>query len=102
MSGAPEGNTNVKDGKRWAGAIRRALHEYSDEKVKPGEALAEIAKGVVKAALEGDPTARKEIGERLDGKAAQSVTVSGDEDNPLKHQLRVEYVNGSDSAAEKA
>lgn len=93
MAGAPLGNQNEAKGKRWAGALRRALHEYADDTVKQGEALLELAKRVVKDALEGDAAARKEIGERLDGKAAQSLTVSGDEDNPIQTRQVVEFVH---------
>lgn len=92
--GAPLGNTNKADGRRWAGAIRRALHEYEDDRVKQGEALHEIAKGVVKDALDGDRYARAEIGDRLDGKPAQSVTHQGDEEGgPIRHSLTVGYVD---------
>ena len=97
---APTGNTNAKDGKRWAGALRRALHEYSDETVSQGDALLAIAQGVVKDALAGDAFARKEIGDRLDGKAAQSVTISGDEDAPLQHTHTVEFIGASAAPSE--
>jgi hypothetical protein len=98
---APLGNQNEAKGKRWAGAIRRALHEYEDETIKQGEALLAIARKVVKAALDGDPYARKEIGERLDGKPAQAVTVSGDEDNPLRTSQTVTFVHASPEEAKK-
>ena len=92
---APAGNQNEANGKRWAGAIRRALHEYSDERIKQGEALLEIAKGVVKDALGGDALARKEIGDRLDGRPPQGVTLSGDPDNPIQTRRVVELINGA-------
>lgn len=81
MAGAPVGNDNATKGKKWSGAIRRALHEYESDTVKQGEALLEIAKGVVRDALAGDKDARAEIGNRLDGKPAQAI-IGGDDDDP--------------------
>ena len=56
-----------------------ARFETDDGKVKAGEALDKIAEGLVRDAVAGDKDARKEIGERLDGKAHQSVGVAGDD-----------------------
>jgi hypothetical protein len=92
--GAPLGNTNKADGRRWAGAIRRALHEYTDDRVKQGEALHVIACDLVRDALHGDATARREIGDRMDGKPAQAVTVAGDDEGgPIRHSLTVGYAD---------
>lgn len=81
MAGAPVGNDNAVKGKKWAGAIRRALNDYQSDTIKQGEALLAIAKGVVEDALKGDAAARREIGDRLDGKPAQAI-IGGDEDDP--------------------
>jgi hypothetical protein len=67
---APKGNRNAAKGHMWAGAIRRALAEDR-------EALQEIARKLVSKAKEGDLAYIKEIGDRLDGKAAQSLELSG-------------------------
>lgn len=75
--GGQEGNNNAGKNKPWADAIRRAL--LADD----GKALRELAERLIARAKEGDVSALKEIGDRTDGKAAQSVTVSGDPDNPL-------------------
>jgi hypothetical protein len=75
---APIGNTNRANGKRFANALKAALEEYESDKVKRGEALREIAKGLVKDAIAGDPVARREVADRLDGKPAQ--VVGGDPD----------------------
>lgn len=96
MAGAPLGNTNKADGRKWAGAIRRALHEYSDDRVAQGQALHVIAMGIVKDALGGDAAARREIGDRLDGKPAQALAVSGDgEGGPVSLSLTVGYVDSA-------
>jgi hypothetical protein len=91
--GAPLGNANVERGKRWSGAIRRALNEYTDDNVKQGEALLKIAEGIVREAIAGDKDAIREIGNRLDGKPAQALTLSGDSDSPLDVNHKVEFVS---------
>ena len=90
---APLGNTNRANGKRFANALAWALETYESDKVKRGEALREIAKGMVSDAVAGDALARREIADRLDGKPAQSVQVDGDGDGgPIKHALEVSFV----------
>lgn len=78
---APLGNKNGAKGKTWADALRKALLQYTDDDVPRKEALFRIATVVVKKALDGDSTAVREIGDRLDGKPAQ--TIMGDSDEPL-------------------
>jgi hypothetical protein len=73
-------NKNACKNKPWLEALNRAMIRYEGGKVN---ALNLIADQTVKAAVSGDMWAIKEIGDRVDGKAAQSLTVSGDEDNPL-------------------
>lgn len=75
--GAPTGNKNATKAKPWAEALNRALL------AEDGKKLRALADKLVDRALEGDVTALKEIGDRVDGKPAQSLTVGGDQDNPL-------------------
>lgn len=82
-----EGNQNAYKNKPWADALRRALIRYEGGKEN---ALNLIADQTVKLAVSGEQWAIKEIGDRQDGKAAQSLTVSGDEDNPLQVINRIE------------
>lgn len=89
MAGAPEGNQNKIKNKPWADALRRAMARYEDGKEN---ALNLIADQTVKAAINGDQWAITEIANRMDGKPAQSVTVAGDEDNPVRTVNRVELV----------
>jgi hypothetical protein len=77
----PQGNKNAVKGKTWADAIRKALLQYADDTVERKEALHRIALKIVEKALAGDATAMREIGDRLDGKPAQ--TIQGDTDQPL-------------------
>lgn len=94
MAGAPLGNTNGAKGRRWQDALHKALARFSsvDPPVAMGEALDRIAYQVVEKALNGDRDCITEIANRLDGKAAQSITVGGDPDQPLEIQRRVIFV----------
>lgn len=71
--GAPVGNSNAAKGKEWKLAIRRALaHKFGSY----DEGLTALAGKLVEAAESGDMTALREIGDREDGKPAQ--TIAGD------------------------
>jgi hypothetical protein len=66
--GAPLGNQNAKkDNRRWAEAINRAIAQDD------GKRLREAAEKLLTLASEGDIQALKELGDRLDGKAVQSI-----------------------------
>jgi hypothetical protein len=71
--GAPTGNTNAANAKRWKNAIEYALEKYSSSKVKQGQALRAIAHKLVENAIDGDKDAWMEIGNRLDGKVSQPI-----------------------------
>ncbi|MCP5019813.1 MAG: hypothetical protein GY938_31685 [Ketobacter sp.] len=78
---APLGNTNAVKGLRWRNAIDKALANRC--KSDGQKALVEIAAQMLEKAAEGDMTAIKELGDRMDGKAPQAITVGGDESAPL-------------------
>lgn len=80
--GAPKGNRNAAKGKAWANALQRALAQYESDGVVRGEALRAIADKCIEQALEGDKDARKEIGDRLDGRPAQTIT--GEDGGPIR------------------
>lgn len=65
--GAPVGNKNATKNRPWAEAINRALL------AEDGKKLRALAERIIERALEGDVTALKEIGDRMDGKAAQAL-----------------------------
>lgn len=68
MAGAPEGNTNSsKDNRLWANTIKRAIAQSDPDKLR------KIAEALLDKAEQGDMQAIKELGDRLDGKAQQSV-----------------------------
>ena len=76
--GGQPGNNNATKNKPWRDAIDSALNDYEKEgKVARNMALREIAMKMIEQALEGDKDARKEIGDRLEGKPRQAVELSG-------------------------
>lgn len=83
MAGAPIGNQNARKGKPWQAAINRALEKRS--KVDQMHALDELAERLLRACDEGDITALKELGDRLDGKPAQAIV--GADDGPIRFEL---------------
>jgi phage gp29-like protein len=81
---APEGNTNSsKTNRLWGDTIRRAVVQGDSERLR------RIAEALLTKAEEGDLQAIKELGDRLDGKAAQ--TIAGDPENPLQLLAAIEW-----------
>ena len=88
--GAPFGNQNAAKGKRWSAAIERALERKANGQPRP-EDVSDLIRGLDLAAEkfvngifdDADLGYFKELGDRMDGKAAQSVDLSGDPDRPL-------------------
>ena len=66
--------------REWTEALRRAVHELrvvdDDDKAKKIKALTLMARKVVTRVLDGDMTAAKEVGDRLEGKPRQSVDLN--------------------------
>lgn len=81
QSGNPKGRAVEKP---WTDALKRVMAQLElrdkDGKVivKRGEALRKIAETVVERAILGDKDAWKEVGERVEGKAAQVVAGPGE------------------------
>lgn len=70
--GAPIGNKNNTKNRPFAEAINRALAQDD------GKRLRQIAEKLLTMAADGDIQAIKEFADRADGKALQSVDISGD------------------------
>lgn len=71
---APIGNTNSsRDNRLWANTIRRAVAQGDADRLR------KIAEKLLDKAAEGDMQAIKELGDRLDGRAHQTLdaNVSG-------------------------
>lgn len=78
------GNPNGRIGdKPWREALRRALARAAGKNGGVAEGLDSIAAAVVTLAQQGDMNAIKEIADRLDGKAAQSVDVNMTHERPI-------------------
>jgi hypothetical protein len=80
---APIGNQNAAKAKQWSAAIERALEARG-----AGDRLAALnalAAKLLDKCEEGDMTALKELGDRLDGKPAQAIT--GGDGGPLRLHL---------------
>lgn len=89
--GAPVGNANAKKAKRWESAITRALAKIANGAgVESG--IDRLADQLITAALAGEQWALVEVANRLDGKPAQSLTVSGDDDLPPLRFEKIERV----------
>jgi hypothetical protein len=73
-SGNPAGNAKIK---RFYTALDRAILQ------EDGKRLRAAAEKLLTLAAEGEQWAVQMLADRLDGKAAQSLTVSGDPENPL-------------------
>ncbi len=96
--GAPIGNNNPGNGKRWSNAVQRAMEAYPNPPVS-----LEINKGLDAAAhkfvqrmmTDGDLGYFKEFGDRIDGKAPQAIIGGGENDPPINSKLTVEYIGAS-------
>lgn len=78
---APLGNHNATKSKAWTAAINRALERRSLASQIP--ALDVLADKLLEQCEDGNLAALQELGNRLEGKPAQALTLSGDQDNPL-------------------
>ena len=94
-SGAPLGNQNARKAKIWQQAIKRALARMADSTVDVG--LDRLADKLVSAAVEGEQWAVIEIGNRIDGRPAQALTVSGEDGGPLQFEKILREVVGANA-----
>lgn len=77
--------TNKGQDKPWREALMLAVKEAD----KDGKKLRKLANKLVERAMDGDVTALKEIGDRLDGKPRQETELSGPGNEPLCPVLNV-------------
>jgi hypothetical protein len=92
--GAPLGNQNAVRAKRWQDAINRALDKRS--RVAGIEALDELAEKLLVLADEGDLGALKELGDRIEGKPAQTLGIGQDPDlEPMITRVERVIVRGN-------
>ena len=83
--GAPLGNQNAAKGKRWSAAIDRALERKANGSPAPDD-VSDLIRGMDQAAdlfvsqlfENKDISYFKEFGDRVEGKAAQSMQIDAD------------------------
>ena len=73
---APKGNTNSSKNNRAWGKVVKKLAIQEDAK-----RLHNVAEALFRKAEEGDVACIRELGDRIDGRAEQ--TISGDSDQPI-------------------
>lgn len=76
---------------QWRAALNRAIAQDD------GKRLRGAAEKLLTLASEGESWAVRELGDRLDGKAAQAVTIVGDPEQPLESRITVEFVGAAHS-----
>jgi len=87
-----KGNNNAGNGASIRDAIRyevaRIGRELPGDEVALKKGLRAIAAPIIEKAKDGDMTAFKEIADRMDGKPAQSVDLSGEVGIPLSGTVK--------------
>ena len=102
--GGKIGNNNAAKGKEWSDAVRKVLNEtVADTFTGPPKSklkrkrLIIIARKLAIMAQQGDIAAIKEMGDRVEGKVAQSVMLTGADGGPVKTESKTLMVAGVDS-----
>ena len=74
--GPPKGNKNSsKENRVWGKTVKKLAIQEDYKRIH------KVAEALFKKAEEGDVSAIKELGDRIDGKASQEIT--GDSDAPI-------------------
>jgi len=85
--GGQPGNTNSsKNNRLWANTIRRAVVQDDASRLR------RIAEALLDKAADGDISAIKELGDRLDGKSVSTTELSGIDGSDLPLGITVKYV----------
>lgn len=100
---APLGNQNAAKAKVWSAAVERAIERLGNPDLNPDEpferspkmkGLDALADKFVAGASAGDLGFFKEMGDRLDGKAAQSTELTGANGGAIQFEKIVREVVG--------
>ena len=90
---APKGNQNARAGRAWRDAVNYVLAEKGRQLDGDGTAiekgLRSVARKFVEQAEAGEAWALKELGDRVDGKAAQAIDLSGQVDVPMSGTVKI-------------
>lgn len=84
MAGAPVGNQNAAKAKVWHAAICRALERRTASRADGLKEIDALAEKLLDAVASGDLAALKEFGDRMDGKPAQAVAMTGGDGGPIQ------------------
>lgn len=88
MAGKPgRSGTNRGTEKPFADAVRIACSEVHAGNAAGKKKLRLIAEKLVEMAIDGDMEAIKEISNRIDGRAAQQVAVTGEDGGPIQNEI---------------
>ena len=87
--GAPLGNRNGAKNKVWSDAIRRAI---ARKDAGEPQRLNRLADALLRKCEDGDVSALKEFGDRIEGKVPQAIEGTG-ENGELEVSLTVTYVD---------
>jgi hypothetical protein len=79
--GAPIGNQNAAKSRVFSDALRRAIAQDDGVRIR------KAAEKMLDLAAEGEQWAVKEVFDRLEGKAAQSLSVTGADEGPIRHEF---------------
>jgi len=88
--GAPEGNKNAANGMECRQALKRALAHKSKKTYRDG--LDMVMNEYVEAACDGESWAIRDMIDRLDGKPAQSMQLSGPDGSAMEMKWSVEVI----------
>lgn len=83
MAGAPRGNQNAAKAKVWSAAIERALDRRYNGKDRAA-ALDSLADKLLDLCERRDLAALQELGNRLEGKPAQTTVLTGVDGGPVE------------------
>ena len=92
MAGAPKGNQNAAKAKVWSEAIKRALDRRTARRADGILEIDALADTLLDECAQGEMIALKELGDRLEGKVAQGVIHSGDDEGGPVRVERIERV----------
>jgi len=74
----------------WRGLLMEAAEEVAEGSKEPRKKI--LARKLVEKAADGDVTALKEFGDRIDGKANQAVELSGKDGGPVEQSITITFV----------
>src|SRR3954451_14775322 len=87
-----------KGEEHWLDAVMVGVHRIREGGPRPPQILAQLAERCVSLALEGDMQAIKEIGNRLDGRAPQSMEVTADDISSMSREELEEEIASIESS----